>query len=85
MINVTNYKQKCSSSARTLYLILTDTGNRHVDPKSVMCDVIKLRLERKDERISGKGKPQEEMDLHLTLLCVDCPSRVINQFLTFSG
>ena len=27
------------------------------DTESVMCDVIKMRLKRKDERRSGKGNP----------------------------
>ena len=36
--------------------------------ESVMCDVIKLRLKRKDERRSGKGTPpQKEMDVDVFL------------------
>ena len=29
-----------------------------------MCDVIKIRLRRKDERRSGKGNPQKEKDFY---------------------
>ena len=29
----------------------------YVDTESVVCDVIKIRLKRKDERRSGKKKP----------------------------
>ena len=31
--------------------------------KSVMCDVIKIRLKRRDERRSGKGNPQKKMKI----------------------
>ena len=36
--------------------------------ESVMCDVIKIRLKRKNERRSGKGNPEiKEMDLGVFL------------------
>ena len=35
------------------------------DTESVMCDVIKIRLKRIDERRGGKGNPIKEMDLNV--------------------
>ena len=40
---------------------------RYGDTESVMCDVIKIRLKRKNERRSGKGNPKKEMDLDVYL------------------
>ena len=33
----------------------------------IMCDVIKIRLKRKDERRGGKGNPKKEIDLDVFL------------------
>ena len=35
--------------------------------ESFMCDVIKILLNRRDERRSGKGNPKKEMDIDVFL------------------
>ena len=51
----------------TLKLILDEKQNPNWTVESVMCDVIKIRLKRKDERRKGKETPKTEMVLYVFL------------------